>query len=104
MATWAPAAYKPMHSFEELFGIEKGTLTNFELDDLDFGAEEEKESPADFEESKVVSAFENPPALERLPHVFTMHNLGPRHRSVELCGSFDDWKVRHNMSFDNYTN
>lgn len=102
MGTWAPAAYKPMHSFEELFGIEKGTLTNFELDDLDFGAEEEK-TPLEEETSKVVSAFENP-VDTRLPHVFTMHNMGPRHRSVELCGSFDDWKVRHQMSFDNYTN
>jgi 1,4-alpha-glucan branching enzyme len=33
-----------------------------------------------------------------------MHNRGPRYRKVELCGSFDDWKVRHDMSFDPYTN
>ena len=38
-----------MTSFEELFGIEKGTLKNFALEDIDFGAEEEREV---FEEEK----------------------------------------------------
>jgi hypothetical protein len=33
-----------------------------------------------------------------------MHNNGPRYAKVELCGSFDEWKVRHPMSFDTYTN
>jgi len=32
-----------------------------------------------------------------------MHNKEARHSSVELCGSFDNWKIRHAMSFDNYT-
>jgi len=32
-----------------------------------------------------------------------MHNLGPKHSSVELCGSFDSWKVRHPMNFDHYS-
>jgi hypothetical protein len=26
MQTWSPESYKPMSSFEEMFGIEKGTL------------------------------------------------------------------------------
>lgn len=33
-----------------------------------------------------------------------MHNHGPRYLSVELCGSMDDWKVRHPMNFDHFTN
>lgn len=60
MKPWAPEAYKPMQSFEEMFGIDK--KLNFALDDIDFGAEEEKEV---FEEEKtngttkkVVSQFE----------------------------------------------
>lgn len=60
MKPWAPETYKPMQSFEEMFGIEK--KLNFALDDIDFGAEEEKEV---FEEEKqltpskkVVSDFE----------------------------------------------
>jgi hypothetical protein len=64
MSTWSPSAYKPIYSFEELFGIEKGTLTNFTLDDLDFGAEEEK-TPLEEGAGKVVSAFENPKEVPR---------------------------------------
>ena len=94
-----------MTSFEELFGIEKGTLKNFALEDIDFGAEEEREV---FEEEKsgtpkVQSHFEAP-REDKFPHVFTMHNLGPRYKQVQLCGTFDNWKTRHNMSFDSYTN
>jgi 1,4-alpha-glucan branching enzyme len=33
-----------------------------------------------------------------------MHNHGMRYKTVELCGSFDNWKVRHSMSFDSFTN
>lgn len=29
-----------------------------------------------------------------------MHNHGKRHGTVQLCGTFDDWKVKHNMLFD----
>lgn len=43
MSTWSPESYKPMTSFEELFGIQKGVLANFAIEDIDFGAEEEKE-------------------------------------------------------------
>ena len=51
----------------------------------------------------VVSLFENPKD-DKLPHVFMMHNNGPRYLSVELCGTFENWQTRHKMSFDNYTN
>ena len=43
MSTWAPSEYKPIRSLEELFGIEAETNGNLKLEDLDFGAEEEKD-------------------------------------------------------------
>lgn len=74
------------------------------MEDIDLGAEEEKEV---FEEekkgNKVVSHFEHPPEDEKFPHVFMMHNHGQRYREVQLCGSFDDWKSRHNMGFDDHS-
>jgi starch synthase len=104
VSPWSLQSYKPMTSFEELFGLEKGVLKNFAIEDIDFGAEEEKEI---FEEEKaekrVLSHFEHPKD-DKFPHVFSMHNNGPRYRTVELCGTFDNWKTRHPMSFDNYTN
>ena len=39
-------------------------------------------------------------ADEKFPHVFMMHNLAARHDRVELCGSFDSWKLKHPMNFD----
>jgi len=108
MRVWAPETYTPMHSFEEMFGIDK--KLNIAFDDIDFGAEEEKEvfedeKQADGTAKKVVSHFEQGvKADDRFPHVFMMHNQGPRYQSVELCGSMDDWKVRHPMNFDHFTN
>jgi len=43
-------------------------------------------------------------AFKKKPQQFGLHNRGPRHRKVEICGSFDDWKIRHEMSFDPFTN
>ena len=104
MSTWAPEAYKPIKSLEELFGIELESKEKIALEDIDFGAEEEKEplTPNDIKQGKVESYFENPKD-DKFPHVFMMHNNGPRHSSVHLCGTFDNWQTRHTMSFDNYT-
>ena len=33
-----------------------------------------------------------------------LQNRGPRYRKVEICGSFDEWQVRHEMNFDPFTN
>lgn len=41
---------------------------------------------------------------EKYPAIFMMHNYGPRFNSVHLCGSFDNWQSRHNMSFDHHSN
>lgn len=51
----------------------------------------------------IVSAFDRI-AFAKKPKQFVMHNRGQRYRRVELCGSFDDWKVRHDMNFDPFTN
>jgi hypothetical protein len=97
MSTWSPESYSPITSLEEMFGIEKGVLSNFAIEDLDFGAEEEKERLEEEPgKEKVVSHFENPKD-EMWPHIFTMHNNGPRYSKVELCGSFDEWKTRFPM-------
>jgi len=104
MSTWSPDSYTPITSLEEMFGVEKGVLANYAVDDIDFGAEEEKEKIEEEPgKEKVVSHFENPKD-EMWPHIFTMHNNGPRYQKVELCGSFDEWKTRFPMQFDMYTN
>lgn len=100
-STWSPAAYKPVTSFEELFGIEKGTILPSDNSDIDFGAEEER--PKDETVGVAARSHFERYYDERLPHVFTMHNNGPRHQKVELCGTFDNWKTRHVMQFDDYT-
>ena len=72
MSTWSPESYRPLSSIEEIFGIEKGVLTTTDIEDIDFGAEEEKEKIEEVGE-KVVSHFENPKD-DKFPHVFMMHN------------------------------
>ena len=41
---------------------------------------------------------------ERVTANFMLHNRGPRHHMVQICGSFDNWEKRHAMSFDHITN
>jgi hypothetical protein len=41
IAPWSADQYQPINIFEEMFGQEKKEM--YELDDLDFGAEEEKD-------------------------------------------------------------
>jgi hypothetical protein len=60
MKPWAPETYKPMNSFEEMFGLDK--KLDFKLDDMDLGAEEEKdlleEEKSGATAKRVVSHFE----------------------------------------------
>lgn len=51
----------------------------------------------------IMSAFDQV-AFNKKPHTFMLHNRGQRYNSVHLCGSMDDWQVRHDMNFDTYTN
>lgn len=33
-----------------------------------------------------------------------LHNNGPKYNQVQICGSMDEWKMRHTMQFDSFTN
>ena len=55
----------------------------------------------------MVSAFDQQleiPEEVKSSHTFTFPNRGPKFNRVQLCGSFDNWKVRHEMNFDHFTN
>ena len=51
----------------------------------------------------IMSAFDQA-AFSKQPKQFMLHNRGPRHKKVQICGSFDEWQVRHDMNFDPFTN
>lgn len=51
----------------------------------------------------IMSAFDQA-AYNKKPKTFAIPNRGPRYNCVEICGSFDDWQVRHDMNFDPFTN
>ena len=51
----------------------------------------------------IMSAFDQA-AFNKKPKAFCLHNRGPRHRKVELCGSWDEWTNRHDLNFDPFTN
>lgn len=95
---WSPESYNPINIYDEIFGHE--TKEKYDLDDLDFGAEESKEvRPA----KKIESEFDRV-HKERRPRKFNYHNRGPRFQSVHLCGSFTNWEKQHPMQFDHITN
>lgn len=50
-----------------------------------------------------MSAFDKA-AFDKKPKAFALPNNGPRHRKVEICGSFDDWQTRRELNFDPFTN
>ncbi len=33
-----------------------------------------------------------------------LHNRGPKYQRVQICGSMDQWNVKHEMQFDQITN
>ena len=76
---WSLDKYSPMKNFEEMLGIQQKIDLIFE--DIDFGAEEEKEVFEDEKGKQILSHFENPKD-DKYPHVFMMHNYGQRHKSV----------------------
>ena len=95
---WKPADYAPISLIQEIFG-EKQKQTNFQ--EIDHGATEE-ESKAQVDLQSLMSEFDKI-AFNKRSHMFKISNHGPKHNKVELCGSFDDWKVRHEMRFDQIT-
>lgn len=100
---WSPADYTPISIIQEIFGSDKKKQL---FTDIDHGAAEEDEykSPDKLLEIENISSAFDQASFNKKPHGFAYHNRGPRFRSVELCGSFDDWLVRHDMNFDPFTN
>lgn len=96
---WSPSDYEPISIIQEIFGTEKKRQIYKEID---FGATDGKDDESN-EIDAIVSAFDQG-AMMKISHSFTIPNRGPRHNSVHLCGSFDNWTVRHEMSFDPFTN
>ena len=51
----------------------------------------------------ITSAFDKLENSKR-PHAFMIVNRGPKYDQVELCGSMDNWSIRHPLQYDQYTN
>ena len=49
-----------------------------------------------------MSAFDQA-VFAKKPKSFQLHNRGPQHQSVQICGSFDNWEERHSLHFDPIT-
>lgn len=116
---WNPNYYQPISLIKEIFGQEK---RNELFCDIDQGATEVMEGDIDasditkantlsdfvspdrmLEIDSIMSAFDKE-EMTKKPQVFMLHNRGPKYKRVQLCGSMDDWKIRHEMQFDNFTN
>ena len=104
---WAPQDYTPISIIQEIFGSDKKKQI---FQDIDHGATEDAEAGGNprspdkmMEIDNIMSAFDAA-AFNKKPKAFALHNRGPRHRVVEICGSFDDWQTRHDLNFDPFTN
>mmetsp|Transcript_18089 Transcript_18089/g.24219 ORF Transcript_18089/g.24219 Transcript_18089/m.24219 type:complete len:227 (+) Transcript_18089:3350-4030(+) len=95
---WNARDYKPINIVDQVIGSEK--RSQYELDDMDIGAEASRQ-PYD---GRIVPSEFDRIMNERAPHTFRLHNWGPRHQVVQICGSFDNWEKRHEMQFDHYAN
>ena len=117
---WDSTSYRPISIIQEIFGSEKRSQQF--SGDIDQGATEklageispEGETKSNFldlstdpdtfgEIDTFVSAFDQQ-LYARKPKCFMLHNRGPRYNKVQLCGSMDEWKVRHELQFDTFTN
>ena len=100
---WRPEDYAPISIIQEIFGSDKKKQI---FQDIDHGATEEdkNQSPDKVQEiDQIMSAFDAA-VFSKKPKVFMLHNRGPRHSKVQICGSMDDWDERHDMQFDPFTN
>ena len=53
---------------------------------------------------RIVSAFDKAGSSSKRPQMFLLHNRGPKYARVQLCGSMDNWEVKHDLQFDAITN
>ena len=107
---WRPQDYTPISIIQEIFGSDKKKQIFQEIDhgateeDNGIGADGEAKSPDRLMEiDNIMSAFDQA-AFNKKPKAFMLHNRGPRHRKVEICGSFDEWQTHHELNFDPFTN
>lgn len=102
---WHPQDYQPISIIQEIFGSDKKRQI---FQEIDFGATEDNGDQNDVgkfevEIDSIMSAFDQL-SFNKVSHTFTFPNRGPRHNRVQLCGSFDNWQTRHELSFDPFTN
>ena len=115
---WNPNFYQPISLIKEIFGQEKREEL---FCDIDQGATEVMEGEIDssatakdpltgfvspdryLEIDTIMSAFDKEESNKK-PQVFMLHNRGPRYQKVQICGSMDEWDIRHDMQFDSFTN
>jgi len=94
---WNPQYYQPISIIQEIFGAEK--QRQIFSGDIDNGANEEMKSNIDYGSSptktnaaieidNIMSEFDREENF-RKPHIFMLHNRGPRYHKVQLCGSMD---------------
>jgi hypothetical protein len=104
---------------KEIFGQEKRNELFCDIDqgatevmegDIDSSANTKANSLTDMispdrilELDTIMSAFDKEDNSKK-PQVFMLHNRGPRYQKVQLNGSMDEWKIKHDMSFDSFTN
>ena len=96
---WNAQMYKPINLVDQIIGTEKRNM--YELDDMDIGAETSRQP---YDGGRIAPSEFDKAMKERVPHTFRLHNWGPRHSNVHICGSFDNWEKRRPMQFDNYSN
>ena len=70
---WNAREYRPKNIIDEVIGSENAA--QYELDDMDIGAEASK-SPYD---GRIVPSEFDRAINERSAHTFRLHNWGPRH-------------------------
>ena len=70
---WNAREYRPKNIIDEVIGSENAA--QYELDDMDIGAEAGK-SPYD---GRIVPSEFDRAINERAAHTFRLHNWGPRH-------------------------
>jgi len=104
-APWHPQEYTPISIIQEIFGSDKKRQI---FQEIDYGADEDAETSADGgqfagELDSIASAFDQL-SFNKASCTFTFPNKGPRYNRVQLCGSFDNWKTRHDLNFDPFTN
>lgn len=115
-APWRPDEYQQISIIQEIFGQEKKRKM---FCDIDFGAHAESMANMNsvgtddstgygtspdriMDIDQIVSSFDQQD-LARKPHMFTLHNSGPRYNKVQVIGSFNEWKTRVELQFDDVT-